>query len=431
MSPRVLCVLAVLASAPILVASQTPRTSDVQSDLRRVYEWTGDRPVWVDREGRPTADARKALLRLRAVDEDGLAAEDYDAAALEAEADVLEHAASPQPADAAAFDVRLTRSVLTYFRHLHLGRVDPRSLGFHLDHELEPHDFPSLLLSAAHDRSFDAVVAGLRPPFVQYRGLKNALMAYREHEPARARQIELAMERLRWLPDLNGQRLIVVNIPMFHIWGWESNRDDGMPVIDMAAIIGRAGTTRTPVFESRVTAVIVNPEWNVPESIAQNEILPALKRDPNYLNRNHMEMQRDGASVRIRQLPGPWNSLGQIKLMLPNVHDVYLHGTPARELFARARRDFSHGCIRVEDPVALAEWVLAGEEEWTAERLVAAIAAGATRTLTVRQPPRIVVFYMTAAFLPGEGTVQFVEDIYGHDARLDAWLKARSGGTNE
>jgi murein L,D-transpeptidase YcbB/YkuD len=399
----------------------------VESDRRRVYERTGDRAVWVDPHGRPTADARKALLQLRAVDEDGLAIEDYGAGGLEAEADVLEHAALPQPADAAAYDVRLTTSVLTYFRHLHLGRVDPRSLGFHLDHALEPHDFPSLLLSAAHERSFGAIATGLRPPFVQYRGLKHALKGYREHQPERARQIELAMERLRWLPDLNGQRLIVVNVPMFHIWGWESNRDDGMPVIDMAAIIGRAASTRTPIFESRVTAIVVNPEWNVPESIAQNEILPALKRDPNYLTRNHMEMRRDGPTVRIRQSPGPWNSLGQIKLMLPNIHDVYLHGTPARELFARARRDFSHGCIRVEDPVALAEWVLADESEWTAPRILAAIAAKATRTVTVRQPPRIAVFYMTAAFLPAEGTVQFAEDIYGHDARLDARLRARTG----
>jgi murein L,D-transpeptidase YcbB/YkuD len=161
----------------------------------------------------------------------------------------------------------------------------------------------------------------------------------------------------------------------------------------------------------------------------QQEILPAIKRDPNYLSRNHMEMRRDGASVRIRQLPGPWNSLGQIKLMLPNIHDVYLHGTPARELFARARRDFSHGCIRVEDPIALAEWVLSEPGEWTAERLLGAIAAGSTRAVTVREPPRIVVFYMTATFVPADGSVQFVEDIYGHDARLDAWLSARTGGS--
>jgi murein L,D-transpeptidase YcbB/YkuD len=265
---------------------------------------------------------------------------------------------------------------------------------------------------------------------VQYQGLKNALKTYRQFDAARARQIELAMERLRWLPDLAGKQLIVVNIAMFHVWGWDASRADGMPAIDMAAIIGRAGATRTPIFASRVTAVVLNPEWNVPGSIVKNEILPAIERDPKYLARNHMELTRDGAAVRIRQLPGPWNALGQLKLVMPNVHDVYLHGTPDSKLFARARRDFSHGCIRVEDPVALAEWVLADSTQWSRERILAAIAAGSTRTLTVHQPPLVVVFYLTAAFVPAEGIVRFAEDIYGHDARLDAWLRA-SNGDNE
>ncbi|RPI49156.1 MAG: murein L,D-transpeptidase, partial [Acidobacteria bacterium] len=253
------------------------------------------------------------------------------------------------------------------------------------------------------------------------------LEKYRESDPVRARQIELAMERLRWLPDLAGRQLIVVNLPMFHLWGWDADSADGVAAIEMAAIIGRASAGKTPVFASRVTDIVINPYWNVPDSIARNEILPKLQRDPNYLARNHMEMTSDGNVQRIRQLPGPWNSLGRIKLDFSNVHSVYLHGTPANELFSRARRDFSHGCVRVEDPVGLAEWVLSRQEGWSRPRILDAIAEGTTRTVRVAEPPHVVMFYVTAMVVAGEDDVTFAEDIYGHDARLDAWLKARTG----
>ena len=418
-------VLAFAVGSPAFFAEERNAQSPVQADVRTFYERIGHRPVWIDAQRHPTPDAWKVLARLRAVADDGLAEDDYQAAELELEASALDVMHSS--VDAAAFDARLTGSVLQYFRDLHLGRADPSALGFHLDHALEPHDFPARLQSAITGHSFDAVVTALRPPFTQYRRLKPMLRLYRESDPARARQIELAMERLRWLPDLEGEPLIVVNIPMFHVWGWEAARGDGRPVVDMAAIIGRAASTKTPVFASRVTSVVLNPDWIVPDSIIAHEILPALDRDPNYLVRNHMVMTRDGSHVRIRQSPGPWNALGQIKFVLPNVHGVYLHGTPDRRLFEKARRDFSHGCVRVEDPLALADWVLRREVTWTRQRLLDGIAEGTTRTIAVTPPLRIVLFYVTAAFVPEQGDVRFVDDIYGHDARLDAWLRARTG----
>ncbi len=235
------------------------------------------------------------------------------------------------------------------------------------------------------------------------------------------------MERLRWLPDLQGAQLIVVNIPMFHVWGWDEDRTAGIPAIDMAAIIGRAGTGKTPVFSSRVTEIVLNPYWNVPDSITRNEILPALRRDPGYLLRNHMEIVPDGDRIRVRQLPGPWNSLGQLKFFFPNAHSVFLHGTPAPQLFRNARRDFSHGCVRLEDPVALAEWVLKGQDDWSRARILAAIEDGATRSIRVARPPHVVMFYATAMFAPIEGDIRFADDIYRHDAMLESALKARAG----
>jgi murein L,D-transpeptidase YcbB/YkuD len=313
-------------------------------------------------------------------------------------------------------------------RHLHLGRVDPRALGFHLDHRIEPHDFAGMLQAAVSEGALDRMIAGLRPPLVQYRGFRDALKQYRGRDPARARQIELAMERLRWLPDLKGQRLVVVNIPAFSVWGWDVERADGIPALGMAAIIGRARQTKTPVFTAAMTSIVFNPSWNVPQSIVRNEILPAFARDPDYLRRHHMEMTDAGGTPRVRQAPGPWNALGRIKFDLPNPHSVYLHGTPAQELFNRPRRDFSHGCVRLSNPIALAEWLLKGQGHWTREGIQAAIDRGTTSTVALADPPQVVVFYMTAEFVPADGSVRFVEDLYGHDARLDAWLRTRAEG---
>jgi murein L,D-transpeptidase YcbB/YkuD len=420
-------VLAALLSVQGFSAAQR-RETDTQRDLRLLYQETGNRALWIDPQGRPTDDAARAVRRLGRASEDGLADADYHAVELSREAAALSRSPELAPVDAASFDVRLTENVLKFFRHLHLGRVNPRVLGFHLDHQIEPHDFPGLLRSALSTHTFERTVDDLRPPFVQYRELVRALKASRTNEPGRARQIEMALERLRWLPDLKGQRLLVVNIPMFYLWGWEMDRADGVPAIGMAAIIGQARTTKTPVFTAAMTSVVFNPSWNVPDSILRNEILPALGRDPRYLERHHMEMTTNEAGTRVRQLPGPWNALGRLKFDLPNVHDVYLHDTPAPELFSKSRRDFSHGCVRVEDPVRLAEWALDGQNEWTREKILAAIDDGATRATALRQPVSVVVFYMTAAYIPDESAVRFAEDIYGHDARLDAWLRARTEG---
>jgi murein L,D-transpeptidase YcbB/YkuD len=114
--------------------------------------------------------------------------------------------------------------------------------------------------------------------------------------------------------------------------------------------------------------------------------------------------------------------------VLPNIHGVYLHGTPAQALFKEARRDFSHGCVRVADPFALAAWVLKDAPDWPPDRIREAVAAGATRSIHVDRPPTVILFYMTAAYVPEAGAVQFAEDVYGHDGRLDTWLRAERDG---
>jgi murein L,D-transpeptidase YcbB/YkuD len=260
----------------------------------------------------------------------------------------------------------------------------------------------------------------------------------------RVRQIELALERLRWLPHLSPDRFLAVNIPMYRLWAWSGIPPDGAPRLGMNVIVGRALDTETPVFVAEMRQVIFRPYWNIPPSIARGEILPAVARRADYLSRHDMEIVAgDGddarpvpvtaqslervrqGSLRIRQRPGPGNALGLVKFVFPNLANVYLHDTPAPQLFGRARRDFSHGCVRVEDPVALAEWALEGEGDWARERILAAMSGTVSQHVTLARPIQVILFYVTAAILPEDGSVHFAADVYGHDLRLDAALRAR------
>jgi murein L,D-transpeptidase YcbB/YkuD len=283
---------------------------------------------------------------------------------------------------------------------------------------------------------------GLEPDGVLGGGTQAAL---RVPLAVRVRQIELALERLRWLPHLGDKRFVAVNIPMFRLWAWDVIPPDGAPSFDMGVIVGRALNTQTPVFVEEMRSVIFRPYWNIPWSIARAETLPAVERDPEYLRRQNMEIVsgfgddarpvpataenlarvRQG-QLRVRQRPGPNNALGLVKFVFPNDQNVYMHGTPAVQLFGRFRRDFSHGCVRLEDPVALAEWALADQPDWPRDRILAAMHGHATITVNLRRPIQVILFYVTAVVMPEDGTVHFAEDIYRHDARLEKALASRS-----
>jgi murein L,D-transpeptidase YcbB/YkuD len=256
----------------------------------------------------------------------------------------------------------------------------------------------------------------------------------------RVRQIELALERLRWLPPLAG-RLLVVNIPAFRLFAFDTVGTTGAPTLHMSVIVGKAVDTRTPVLLEQLRYLEFHPYWNVPRSILVGEILPQLRRRPSYLREHEMEVigPRDRGlgealtpavlqglargELRLRQRPGPRNPLGRVKFVFPNAAEVYLHGTPDTALFARERRDFSHGCIRVQRPTELAVWVLGDQPAWPRDRVEAAIAAKATRRALLSRPIPVVLSYATAVALPDIG-MAFYEDIYGHDRGLDEALRA-------
>ncbi len=255
---------------------------------------------------------------------------------------------------------------------------------------------------------------------------------------ARVRQIELMLERLRWTPLMQGRRMIVINIPEFVLRAYEVQ--DGRISVrqQMKVIVGKAMTTRTPLFGEDMRFIEFSPYWNVPPSIARAEIVPRLRRDPGYFAREGFEfVSRDGrvdatfsagtldavlsGQARIRQRPGPQNALGDIKFVFPNRDNIYLHHTPATNLFERGRRDFSHGCIRVEQPVALAKFVLEGMPEWTEDRIRQAMGRGKSATLRLAEPVPVLIAYGTS--LVKAGRIYFFEDIYGYDRLLDDALR--------
>lgn len=230
----------------------------------------------------------------------------------------------------------------------------------------------------------------------------------------RLRQIQINLERWRWLPNSFGDDYIYVNVPEFRMELIEGGRK----AIDMAVVVGKQ-QSQTPVFSDMMEHMELNPEWNIPSSIAKDEILPKLASDPGYLARHNMEFVGDGG--RIRQRPGADNPLGQVKFMFPNEHDVYLHDTPADHLFSREERDFSHGCIRLERPVQLAEYLLKDKPDWQGTRLREAIVSGEQRTVKLPKKLPVHILYFTA-WVEEIGAVHFRKDVYGHDAKLAAAL---------
>jgi murein L,D-transpeptidase YcbB/YkuD len=240
----------------------------------------------------------------------------------------------------------------------------------------------------------------------------------------RVEQIELSMERLRWLPDDLGRRYIRVSIPAFELAAVE----EGRTALTMRVVGGRPDW-RTPIFSARMTSVVLSPYWNIPPSIAEAEVLPRARRDPDYLRRNGIHRVRDGSGERLRQDPGPLNPLGGVKFLFPNPYNTYLHDTPSKNLFAEPERAYSHGCMRVERPLELAEYVLR-DLGWSREEILGGMTRGVERIITLANPIPVHVLYQTA-WVDAAGQVQFRDDLYGHDQRLREALAGKVGRAGE
>jgi L,D-transpeptidase YcbB len=517
------------AHAGVLAGLKWPRFPDYKDQLEGLYARSNGQPVW-SVAGKPTPEARTAIEMLGGAAERGLHSEDYDAALLARRFDELTKNMAATARDVAWFDVALSVGFLRHVSDVHIGRVNPKTLGVGINVEPKRTAFTRELKDALDHGGVAEIVRDAEPRYVQYRNLKTACNRYRSlaarpEPPAiaapsamragdafagapalrrrlailgdlgaadadapradsvvydsataravmrfqgrhglspdgvlgpatlaainvplaqRERQLELALERIRWLPtDVQGPFLIV-NVPAFTLYAFDSLNSAGVPSMAMNVVVGKAEVGRqTPIFERDMKYIVFRPYWVIPRNIIRKETLPAIRHNPGYLKQNQLEIYSgsgDSGSglpatsenldrvargeLGMRQRPGPQNSLGLAKFIFPNDHDVYMHGTPATELFSRARRDFSHGCIRLEDPARLAVWVLRDPVKWSPDAVRRAMDGEPSKAVNLPQKLPVVIYYTTAA-VRADGTVMFYDDVYGHDSRL---LKALARG---
>ncbi|MEO8172074.1 MAG: L,D-transpeptidase family protein [Sediminibacterium sp.] len=228
---------------------------------------------------------------------------------------------------------------------------------------------------------------------------------------SRIQQLLVNMERMRWMPTKKEGKLIMVNIPEFMLHVTEGDNH----VIHMPVVVGKEGHT-TVMFSDDLDQIVFSPYWNIPPSIAKNEIEPSIAKNSNYLEQNNMERTSDGG---IRQRPGPKNSLGRVKFLFPNSFNIYFHDTPAKSLFEKDNRAASHGCIRLADPVKMANYLLENSPEWTPERIEAAMNAGVEKTVRLKNSVPVIITYYTA-WVDENNKMNFRNDIYGNDELIAA-----------
>jgi L,D-transpeptidase YcbB len=253
----------------------------------------------------------------------------------------------------------------------------------------------------------------------------------------RVRQMQLTLERWRWLPLEYGKSPIIANIPEFRLRAYDENFKIAL---SMNVVVGKALDHNTPVFSNTMQYVVFRPYWSVPYSIARSEFLPRIVKDPDYLTKKGFDVvnsrqdvvgsgavtsdelaQLRAGKLFIRQQPGPKNSLGLVKFIFPNNFNIYMHDTPEQEFFSKSRRDFSHGCIRLERPADVAVWVLRDNPGWDMERVRAAMNGTTTQQVNLVHPIPVLILYATV-IVTEDGQVHFYDDIYGHDASLEKVL---------
>jgi murein L,D-transpeptidase YcbB/YkuD len=295
-----------------------------------------------------------------------------------------------------------------------------------------PHedDLAARLSDAVTNMRVRASLEELAPSHTQYKGLQAALMREMQTPTGRAEHLKMNLERWRWAPRDLGDRHILINVPAYQMQVMEG----GQPVLAMRVIVGEP-KNQTPLFSDEMTYVVFSPYWNIPSGILKDETLPRIVKDPDYLRRNNIEVvgtsgddvvdasaidwsdEEATRGLRFRQTPGPENALGLVKFIFPNHFNVYLHDTPGDKLFNKERRALSHGCIRVENPVGLAEYVMGDRKEWDSARIERAMHASHEQAVTLKRKLPVHIGYWTA-WVQGDGkTVAYTDDPYGIDEK--------------
>jgi L,D-transpeptidase YcbB len=390
-------------------------------------------PLWFS-GGTANAAVAPAIERLKHAADDGLDVKGFPQA--------FSPAADEEIATA---DLALSDAVVAYGRQASGSRVDPRMISRLIGVEPEVAD-PAVILALVATAGEDAgeVLRRFNPPQKAYEALREKLLQSRRRRGvagggaaipagpvlrpgirtvaalsggASSLEAEILanMERWRWMPRDMGETHIEVNIPDYEAVVIEKGE-----VIERNRVVVGKEATPTPVFAETMKFLIVNPAWNVPQSIIRKEMLPRLAADPDYLYRLGYQVSSRAGHLVVRQPPGERNALGRIKFVFPNDFSVYMHDTPLRKLFASAKRAFSHGCVRVDDPFRFAETVLGRNNGWSEQR-VKKLIGGKERYVYLPKPLPVYLEYFTA-FVDDSGELQLRDDVYGYSRRVKAAL---------
>ena len=416
-----------LADTPAWV-DPTPLGKQLWAIEREFYESRQFLPAWIDgvEPRQPFADL---LSELRYSAKHGLEPDDYGVAEFEerrAAAQQRFRGTRFDPQAVPELDARLTYAYLHYAADLLAWGARPRQVYANWLVEPKKEDLAARLEEAIMTGAVRESLESLAPVHPQYRGLQAALVRALENPDGHVDRLKMNLERWRWAPRDLGERYVLINVPAYQMQVVEGEQ----PVLSMRVIVG-APDTPTPLFSDEMTYVVFSPYWNIPESILTEETLPRLVEDPEYLRRNNLEAVGTGGEVvdaegidwsdasalkgiRLRQAPGPENALGLVKFIFPNHFNVYLHDTPSDRLFFRDERALSHGCIRVENPVGLAEYVLRDRPEWTRQTIAAAMGSEREQAITLKQRLPVHIGYWTA-WVDADGSVTYTGDPYEID----------------
>jgi murein L,D-transpeptidase YcbB/YkuD len=436
---------AVVQSAPAWVA-RTPLGKRLWTIEQQFYASRQYLPAWVDGDG-TTPQWKDLVEQLKYSQRHGLSPASYGVAEFE-----QLRAASQSKTRGTVFplarvpehDARMTYAYLRYAADL-LGwtrsakQVHPNWLT-----TPKEEDLAARLTDAVTNNRVRDTLEELAPIHTQYKGLQAALVREQQMPTGHEAQIRMNLERWRWAPRDLGKRYVLVNVPAYQMQVMEG--DD--PVLAMRVIVGDP-KHQTPLFSDKMTYVVFSPYWNIPPDILRNETLPRVQRDPGYLERNNIEVvgtsgsdaieasaidwsdEDETRSLRFRQAPGSENALGLVKFIFPNHFNVYLHDTPGDALFNKETRALSHGCIRLDDPVGLAEYVMKDDTTWDAQRINAAMHAGREQAVTLKHKLPVHIGYWTAWVEADGKTVTYTQDPYGIDAKharlLGGELRVREG----
>jgi murein L,D-transpeptidase YcbB/YkuD len=325
-------------------------------------------------------------------------------------------------------DVKMTYAYLQYAADLLGWRHSPRDVHRNWLTEAKREDLAARLADAVASGSVRQSLEELAPTHPQYKGLQAALAADRLAGGERADLIRMNMERWRWAPRELGDRYVLVNVPAYIMQVMERDQ----PVLAMRVIVGDP-EHQTPLFSDEMTYVVFSPYWNIPPDILRSETLPRAASDPDFLRRNNIEVVGTSGEgtvdpdsidwgnesvtrgLRLRQRPGSDNALGLVKFIFPNHFNVYLHDTPNDRLFFKEKRCLSHGCIRIEDPIGMAKYVMRDQPEWTEARIRSAMAAGREQSAKLKTPIPVHIGYWTAWVEPDGKTVTYTDDPYRID----------------